>query len=290
MTTLRIAVCQVECHPAIFASNVNYVSEPFVPVVGQPSMSLLSGRGLDFAGLETLCRDQYLAWHEARVAAVLQFLRGLDPPPDVVLFPEGSIPLELLRPIAEWSALTGCTVLAGSHTPRRSPKSLGRYLSLGIAKDVVQKVFRYGSTNTLPIIRRGEVTLVPKRLLSPFERSIVSAPARELPLVRPYELQAGSIRLLPLICSEALQLHSVTETYDLVGIVAYDSKPENFRKYIDLQVANGKPVLFCNDGATGQSFVHAITDKRTPNWLVETIPNGLPPGDAILVVDRKSVV
>src|SRR5437867_6465394 len=133
MTTLRVAVCQLECHPALF-TNVNYLSEPFVPLLGQPSISLLSRRGLDVEALETLCREQYLAWHEARTTAALQFLQGLSSPPDVVLFPEVSIPLEGLRPISEWSALTGSVVLAGSHTPRRSPKSLARYVALGVGK------------------------------------------------------------------------------------------------------------------------------------------------------------
>lgn len=285
MATLRVALCQLECHPAIFAGNVNYLNEPFVPGLGKPSLSLLTTRGLDVASLEALCREQYLTWHDARVAVVLEFLRGLDPPPDVVLFPECSVPIELLRRMVDWSALTGTTVLAGSHAPRRSPKMVARYVSAGLEKDAVNRLFRYGSTNTLPFIRAGEVTLVPKRLLSPFERSIVSATSKELPRVRPFDLPSGSLRLLPLICAEALQLYSVSETYDLVGVIAYDSKPQQFRKYIDLQIANGKPVAICNDGAVGQSFVHTILDQRIPNWLAERMPSGLPPGDAVLVVD-----
>jgi len=63
--TLRIALCQLECHPALVASHINYLAAPFVPPAGQPSLPLLSMRRLDLAGVEAVCSDQYLAWHEA---------------------------------------------------------------------------------------------------------------------------------------------------------------------------------------------------------------------------------
>src|SRR5947209_6760541 len=122
MRKVRFAICQLECHPAIQASLLNYLTEPFVP--GQSSLSLLSTKGLDVSQLEVLCRDQYLAWHTARVASVLDFLGSVNPTPDIVLFPEASLPIELLGAVTQWSASTGATVLAGSHSPRRTAKAI----------------------------------------------------------------------------------------------------------------------------------------------------------------------
>lgn len=285
MPTIRVALCQLECHPAISTSHLNYLNEPFVPEMGKPSLSLLSTKGLDVVTIEALCREQYLKWHEARVASALAALAAFDPLPDIVLFPEGSLPIENLVSVGQWSATTGATVLAGSHSPRRSTKPMARYRELGLSKETLNRLFKYGETNTLPIIRAGEVTLIPKRLASPFERSIISAPSGELPIVKPYLVQPSNIRILPLICSEALQLHALTEVYDMVTIVAYDSRAGQFHAYIEQQVANGKPVALCNDGASGHSSVHTVIDRRTPDWMRDALPDGLPPGDAILVAD-----
>ena len=46
MTLLRIALCQIECHPALYAGYWGPLEEPFVPNFDSTSLSLLSSKGL----------------------------------------------------------------------------------------------------------------------------------------------------------------------------------------------------------------------------------------------------
>src|SRR5712691_7841756 len=84
---------------------------------------------------------------------------------------------------------------------------------------------------------------------------------------------------------EALRLQSVTRSYAVACIVSYDARPEQFQPFIDQQVRNRKPVLYCNDGHFGGTRIGTVQDQRMPSWLRDSFPEGLPPGDSVLIVD-----
>ena len=44
MRNVRLALCQIECHPAIYSSHISYLEEPFVPNNISSSLSILSTR------------------------------------------------------------------------------------------------------------------------------------------------------------------------------------------------------------------------------------------------------
>ncbi len=284
MRRLRIAICQLECHPAIYASHIAYPEEPFLPIDG--SLSVLGTKGLDVGSLQLECLQKYTIWQDRRVAGILAYLDQVSPAPDLVLFPEGSIPVTCLTRVYAWSAKSGAFVLAGSHSPLNTSQARRHYKDIGIsAKTVAGATAR--EAQVLPIIRQGKVTLVSKALPSILEHTVISTANEAMPTLHTFPLRhsAGDIRLLPLNCSEALQIHNVGELYNVVGIVAFDSKPNQFRPYISQQVSNKKIVGFCNDGKFGGSAVSTSSDSRWPDLLRDAFPNGLPVGDAVLIVD-----
>jgi len=116
MRIVRVAICQLESHPALYSGHVAYPEEPFFPTESG-SLSRLGVKGIDVHALQDHCRTEYVAWARARVESIVDFLSHLDPPPDLVLFPEGGVPLEALALLKSWSASRGVTVLAGTHTP-----------------------------------------------------------------------------------------------------------------------------------------------------------------------------
>lgn len=286
MRILRIALCQFETHPALYLGNHAFLEEPFVPI-GKPSLAQLGTKGIDVSPLQQMCLEKYIAWHELRVLSTLRHIETINPIPDIVLFPEGAIPLQLLPGISQWSSTTGSTILAGTHTPQQNPSSQECYRSLGLDRKDLRQLFKYQSLNVLPLIVAGRTRIIPKRLPSPFEMPTTLKSTPAAPSLRPFSsiAQGRSFDFLPVICSEALQLPNIRKTYDLVALIAYDQKPAQFQSFIETQVRNKRPVAFCNDGAFGGSLVAVAMDNRMPNWLNDALPDGLPPGDAILVVD-----
>ena len=284
MKKIRIAACQLETHPALYG-DIAYLEEPFVPRPGEPSLSLLGTKGVEVTSLQEHCLEQYSAWNQSRVQGVLKHLSSFEPTPDIVLFPEGSIPVECLPDVAQWSRENSATVLAGTHTPQTTPSARRYYSEIELGKSQRKKLRR--TKNVLPLIRSGRTAPLPKQVLSPFERSIVSSGSEEMPkyTAHPIQTQVGRIHLLALICAEALRVHNVARSYELVAIVAFDAKPDQFKTYVETVVRNRRAVAFCNDGAHGGTAIHGIEDSRTPNWLTTALPDGLPRGDAILLTD-----
>lgn len=285
MSILRVCLCQLESHPAFYTGAVAYLEEPYVPHTGEGSLSRLGSRSIDVVALQDHCRQEYLAWSIARIRAVIAFIGALDPPPDLVLFPEGGVPIQGLSDLQTWSHVSGATILAGTHTPLSTAAASRCYETVGITRKRRKRELQAASVQ--PLVRAGKVVLLPKLVASPFEKTDVSA-TNDTPKnhpVHPITISAGTLRLLPLICIEALQYPTAKRPYDVVGVVSYDSHPQQFQPFIDQQVRNHKPVLYCNDGRFGGTRVGTIHDKRTPSWLLDTFPDGLPAGDAILVMD-----
>src|SRR4051812_28723777 len=94
-SSLNVAVVQLECHPVLTIGARSFLDEPFVSGSGKPLLYQLADHGIDVDGLRRSCRLRYLIWHCARVKAVLDWFGSLPQThrPDVIVFPEGSIPL-----------------------------------------------------------------------------------------------------------------------------------------------------------------------------------------------------
>jgi len=282
---IRVALCQIECHPAIYSGHIAYPEEPFVPGPNSGSLSRLGTKGIDVGTLQTLCRVEYAAWQQARIQQIIDYLRSLHPAPDIVLFPEGALSPECLPAISAWSGESGATVLGGTHTPITTPSGLRHYSNIGVSAKERKRAAR--APSVLPLFRNGKVVLISKQLSSPFERSDITATDPDVPKYKTYPIQTGNgkFHLLSLICIEALQLQQVEGAYEIVGVISYDARPEQFESFIDQQVRNRHVVLYCNDGHFGQSRLGVVHDNRMPSWLLDAMPRGLPSGDAILVVD-----
>src|SRR5437899_2697366 len=113
---IRVAVCQLECHPALTIADLNYLREPGLPQERALSLGGLARHDLDLVELQQRCEEQYTAWHNERLRAVLEFLENCKPVPDLVVFPETSIPLCLLHFARDFAVKHDVTVFAGTHS------------------------------------------------------------------------------------------------------------------------------------------------------------------------------
>ncbi len=288
MKMVRVCLCQLESHPAIYSGDVAYLEEPFVSPTSRVSLSGLSRQGFDVDPMQKRVRDAYVAWSTARLRAIMSFLENIDPRPDVVLFPEGGVPIECLPVLQSWSSTSGATILGGTHTPLNTPEAARYYATVGIDGKRRKREVQGVSGCVLPLVRDGKISLLPKMMLSPFEKTDLVDNTEPKPVHRVYSINTRSqrrVQLLPLVCIEALRDPEAKSRYDLVGIVSYERKPNRFQSFIDQQVQNRKPVLYCNDGCFGGTRIGTVRDTRTASWLHDTFRDGLPPGDSLLVVD-----
>ena len=287
MRNLRLAICQLECHPALYTGHISCQEEPFVPTVGAPSLSSLSTSGVQVDNLQALCLHKYNDWALSRLQQLLEELEKLEPTPDILLFPEGAIPISGLESLKMFSDSPACSIFAGTHSPQRSAQATQEYRKIGVRSDRINKLIGRGVRNILPIFSNSKVRIVEKQLHSPIEHSIISTRSiTNSPILKPQVIisPSGNVRVLPMICAEALQQPRLPSEYELVVILSFDARHEQFIPFIEHQVKNRKFVAYCNDGHVGGSMIFGADDKRSPNWMRDALPNGMPPGDSLMVV------
>ncbi|HWD41781.1 MAG TPA: hypothetical protein VG944_23270 [Fimbriimonas sp.] len=283
---MRIAIVQLELHPALATRTVSYLSEPTLPVPGAPSLSALGMQGIPVVDLQNGIREKYVAWERRRLNSVLSHIAKLNPVPDIVLFPEGALAEGLLPVVAEWSTSHQNTVVAGSHTPNLGSRGKSRYQRLGELPQHLTELSKYETDNCVALFRRGILTLAPKSVSSVYERSDLGLPTGAVPQPRniSIETNAGKLQLLVLNCAEALK-NNVEDGADLVAIVAFHRKPVDFAEFAKREVAQKHIVAVANAGQYGGSNLYTAVDGRAANWLSEVFQSGLPPGNAIFVAD-----
>lgn len=288
--SLRIAVCQLECHPAVVVGDHDYTAEPFISLGEAPLLADLSRHSLDVADLQRVCRERYVEWHQRRLLEVLAWLRTLNPIPDITVFPECSVPLEALFSMREFAVEHGVCVLAGTHTPRMTHHNVKQYKALGIKKRALEG---WGSTlrhhtALLPIFSGKESLFHLKQVPSIFERVDVSSNPQSSYDLEVVELSIRDkrIRVLPAVCAEVLHRYSVRGDYDLAVVCAYSEATDYFAPFIEHVAHNQVPVVLANDGRFGGSLVSVCLRKEMNYWWWSSpIEGRLPKGDSILVVD-----
>lgn len=77
---IRVALVQLQGHPALKIGGCDFLSQPFIPHDSAPPLTLLSRYGLasHIEDLQTLFREEYLKWSEQRLRGIFEWFRGND--------------------------------------------------------------------------------------------------------------------------------------------------------------------------------------------------------------------
>jgi len=287
---LQVAVCQIECHPALKIGDIDYLCEPFLTSNQDDTLASILRDNLDLLDIAEECRDAYLRWHARRLKSIMEFLSQLSRIPDILIFPEGSIPYELLGPVREFAVQNKITVFAGTHTLSSSGRWHKRYRQLGIDTRTLKKWKRESYTGgpVLPIFHEGKSFFHRKLNPSIYETTDVGIPQHsdeEMRLI-PLKIQAQKLIIAPLVCLEALRMGRLGTDYDAAVVCAFNQKTRAFDAFIEYETKNRRPVIFCNDGAFGGSGVFLPLDKRIKSWWWgEPHAGRVQQGDGIIVVE-----
>ncbi|WP_433935863.1 pentapeptide repeat-containing protein [Sorangium cellulosum] len=257
-TTTRVAVVQLAYHPAIVLDRRSPLEDPlFDP--SRASDSLLPSRGevpeaikpkLD--ALRRRIRETYDAQLLAKIRAVLAACREYGA--RIVVFPEYSIPWEILEGVAE--AAGDMVVVAGTHTVDRAARRAGVYERLGAA------ALPALGESVCPVLHGGrQLALQAKLSPSIAERSSMRAGETWTPVEMPEGIPGpmGVMVYLDFLLREDEQhRHLVAER---LGACRFLAVPSLTPHHVMTEFAGkawaweearqyGRPVLYC-DGAEG---------------------------------------
>src|SRR5262249_40297364 len=157
---------------ALSLADLDYLAEPFLPTADDRHFTALQ-RHVEIRPTMREIKRRYAAWQTERIAALIRWLEQRSTKPDVIVFPECSIPFESLSALYQLAQRHPITVLAGTHVPRRE-SSGAAYKTIGARQGHIDRVLRADPSPTmlLPIFAQNrETQLFPKLAPSVFEKS-----------------------------------------------------------------------------------------------------------------------
>ena len=104
---IRLVVFQIECHPAFYRDRLAFLEEPFVPDLYKSSLSYLGGLGIPVTNIQELIKQEYIEWHKKRLQELLTHPLLHEGVPCIIVFPEGSIPIDCLLMLCDFAKSTG---------------------------------------------------------------------------------------------------------------------------------------------------------------------------------------
>jgi WD40 repeat protein len=252
----RVAVVQIAYHPAILVDRRSPLEDPLF-TLGAPDALSASGKELPEAfaprleALRRRIRETYDAQLLGRVEAILTACRGWRV--EVVVFPEYSIPWEILGGVAE--AGGEMVVVAGTHTVEPAARKSGVYERLALPREAMPAL----GQSVAPVLHRGRLIGLSAKLNASQHEPQMRAGSAWAPVEMPGGIP-GPMGIL--VCLDFLYREStahrelVAEAMDRCRFLAVPSltpaytMPEFAGKAWEEARRYGRPVLYC-DGADG---------------------------------------
>jgi len=276
----RLAVVQMHAHAAFANRSANYLDEPCLlsedevglyGLSGEPKMNVVKG----------CIRRFYLENLQTKIDAILKYCGAQKV--DLVVFPEYSIPAELLPLCAEISKSLKMVIAAGSHTILSTPESQQIYRHLGLDQKLDLSISDPGSdirTVVAPVfLPDGEVHLVSKQSRSPWERDMIVGDAGW----KPFEVifRDTPVRIALLLCIDALTSQKdLPGGIDLAVVPSWSPSTKPFQSFAQLKLLQECAVMYANVAHFGESQILARFGQRCQHWFMsEDGSRPLPKGE-----------
>lgn len=126
---IRIHLVQIYFHPAYYDSPINYLEEPIlVDDLDGCLGNIRSSESVSHLLRKT--KDSYLRCFSPFIMALLEECKSRKP--DIIVFPEYSIPIELVGALVEFCKANQILIIAGSHRVEGTPESKKIYSEVGL--------------------------------------------------------------------------------------------------------------------------------------------------------------
>ena len=278
-------LAQIDYKAAFSSNNIDYLSEPGKISDESSAFSLLLDEmHLHDSISEMLIQNrmEYIEYYRMKIFDILEMVQNRDC--DILIFPEYSIPVNLLSTLKEYSKATGIIVIAGTHYVNAISDE-DAYDSAGITQWNC-----YIGQAICPIFTPdGNTYIQPKLSQSKFEPSLKTNPADTVQVIHTHTQDGAPLSFSVLICVDSLDITNVSRAISklkpvephalfIVSLSPSTSTFESLSKYL---ATSEEYVLLCNRsdfGHTGMYLPPAIAkrlsgtslpDPQTGEYLVE---------------------
>lgn len=253
-----VSIAQISFHPAYISSGINYLEEPF----GDESTFLSRIQEEEILQLTQQLKERYLRWLKTKIEVIIKACLELGS--DLLVFPEYSIPAELLEDIALMIKGSMLTVIAGSHMITSKYFNTYKNLSLDINED---KICFAISPILVPFSNNHYIY---KYNRSKWESSL------ELPENEEYHwitLKKGDkeINLGVFLCIDGLRkpFHNTEKEHALIIVPSWSPSVDPFDAAALQAIYNELPLVYANTSIIGGSKMSATFPEADRHWFAD---------------------
>ena len=257
MNTLKIALAQIDYRPAFILESHELLVEPIFTSMKEPhtSISLLSFNGCE--KVTNSLREKYISWLRIKIVAIIE--KCIDLSVDLVVFPEYSIPVQLLSDICSLTKGKKIRVIAGTHIVTNVTHSL---------PDGYPNPKNYLRCAMSPIIANGKIeNFTCKKILAAEEHNNIRVPKEDV--ADSFGLNNYNLNIK--ICIEAIADQETLQACEK-SILAVPSLSRNIEPFRALQIlAKYKeiPIIYVNGACYGGSVISGPYALDGKHWFVE---------------------
>ncbi len=278
MRKVKIAFAQIYYKPAVILDSHNLLVEPLYSSFREKhtSISLMEFRGAPRISSELL--EDYLSWLRAKIKAIIE--KSIKLNVDLLVFPEYSIPAELLNDVCNMTKNTNICIVAGTHMVTENVTKL---------PEGYPEIKNYKRCAMVPIIQDGKIRHYSfKKFLASAERNDIKIPKEPVSDV----FDMGDYTLTIKVCIEALVDTETVADCDK-NILVIPSLSHNIEPFRALQIlAKYKeiPVIYVNIANYGGSVISGPYATEGKHWFVEGVNSSpIPKGCEALVTATLDV-
>lgn len=247
---MKAAIAQILFKPCFCSGNIDYLIEPF----GNNTTSIST---LSFAGDKKFFqkyKNNYINWIRAKIVNIVDYCSKKSV--DVLVFPEYSIPVDILIDIEKTLKNSSMIVVAGTHIV--SNRSCSLPSNYPDKKDYINYAM-------CPIIdSSGIVDYTFKSVMSQWETGL-RFPSNSKKLIKTKECN-----LFVDICIESLSGNiPKTDNNCLWVIPSFSPTTSPFHSEAHLARYNEVPTLYVNEAKNGGSTIYATFSEHDSHWFVE---------------------
>jgi predicted amidohydrolase len=257
MNKLKIALAQIDYRPAFILESHELLVEPIFTSIKEPhtSISLLSFNGSEKVSANL--REKYISWLRIKVIAIIK--KCIDLSVDLVVFPEYSIPVQLLSDVCSLTKDKKLRVIAGTHIVTKVTQCL---------PDGYPDLKNYLRCAMSPIIANGKIeNFTCKKILAAEEHNNIRIPKDDVSDI--FELNNYNLNVK--ICIEAIADQEALQACEK-AILAVPSLSRNIEPFKALQIlAKYKeiPIIYVNGACYGGSVISGPYALEGKHWFVE---------------------
>jgi len=194
---IKVHLVQMYYNPAYFDSSVDFLAELYFPL-GKEECPLSKIKSVDsriYRWLEDACKE-YIDYIKQKVLSIMEWCAEHNS--CLIVFPEYSIPLELLSMVKSFAESHQLAILAGSHRVPQTEKAASVYKALGM-----ESFFSPGTACAPLFLPDGTVMVFRKAKASKFEPELVEGDSSRQYVAR-IILKEQPINIGCIICVESL--------------------------------------------------------------------------------------